>query len=76
MISIWTHPSVRADQIYLTDNGRPLCGSHLGAAAATTMRDISGQPIYAVTPNDVLVHGAIKCEVCGRAFHSMLELES
>lgn len=35
--------------VYLTDNGAAYCGAHLGASAKATGRDISGQPIVAVT---------------------------
>lgn len=34
-----------ANALYLCDNGRCLCGRHLGASAKHTGRDISGQPI-------------------------------
>lgn len=53
--------------IYLTDNGRALCGEHLGASARFTGRDISGQEIYRVTPADVREWGPVCCETCGRA---------
>ena len=39
-----------ADTIYLGDNGRALCGDHLGMSAKYTGRDLSGQTIMAVTP--------------------------
>lgn len=59
------------DMIYLTDNGRAVCGSHLGASARYTGRDLSGQEILPVTP-DVAQQaldefGYIpECEDCGK----------
>jgi len=57
-------------RIYLTDNGRALCTDHLGVSARMTGRDISGQPILALSPEDVRYsieaegwHPA--CESCG-----------
>ena len=56
--------------IYLTDNGRALCGDHLGSSARYTGRDISGQPILALSPEDV--RGSVadgwhpSCEDCGK----------
>lgn len=38
--------------IYLGDNGRCYCGEHLGITARLTGRDLSGQPVYRVTPED------------------------
>lgn len=57
--------------IYLTDNGRAYCGSHLGATARSTGRDISGQPIIPVTPdvmaeNLAMGNPPIQCETCGQ----------
>ncbi|HEY9467616.1 MAG TPA: hypothetical protein VIR54_31200 [Vicinamibacterales bacterium] len=57
--------------IYLTDNGRALCGQHLGSSAKHTGRDISGQPIEPVTPEVATMardeFGYIpSCEHCGR----------
>lgn len=64
--------------IYLGDNGRALCGAHLGAMASTTGRDISGQPLHRLTPRDVaemdrwlksIGHpkgSSIACETCGK----------
>ena len=43
---------ISTEAIYLTDNGRALCGEHLGVSAKTTGRDISGQRIHKVTPED------------------------
>lgn len=57
--------------IYLTDNGRALCGRHLGATAKATGRDISGQRIEVVTPELAAEASAdgwtVTCETCGRA---------
>jgi hypothetical protein len=57
--------------IYLTDNGRALCGDHLGSSARHTGRDISGQPILPLSPENVRYsidaegwHPA--CEHCGK----------
>lgn len=55
--------------IYLCDNGAAYCGDHLGMTAKHTGRDISGQEIYRVTPDDVAYMGlAVRCEKpgCGR----------
>ncbi len=57
--------------IYFTDGGTVLCGAHLGASARYTGRDISGQPIEQVTPEDVRLAlsedgWTIKCETCGK----------
>lgn len=67
---------IQPDTIYLTDNGRALCGDHLGSSARYTGRDISGQKIEAVTPADVRemrsVYGVeIACESCGKAASSL-----
>lgn len=60
----------QADAIYLTDNGAAYCGSHLGASARFTGRDISGQPIHKITIDDVREADAmgftIACETCGK----------
>ena len=56
-------------QLFLCDNGACYCADHLGATAKATGRDISGQPIYRLTPSDVReleTHGvAVACERCG-----------
>ena len=44
---------IDSDAIYLTDNGRALCGDHLGMTAKHTGYDISGQPIHKLTPAEV-----------------------
>lgn len=63
--------------LYFTDNGAVLCGDHLGMTAKYSGRDISGQKIEKVTPEDAAeakTHGwAIECERCGKrapALHS------
>ena len=64
----WAHPSINADTVYLTDNGAAYCGLHLGASAMATGRDISGQEIYAIRPEDLRESGMdrIRCEECGK----------
>ena len=58
--------------LYLGDNGRCLCGEHLGTSARYTGRDLSGQPIMAITPEiakEAQQMGApLECEQprCGR----------
>lgn len=53
---------------YFTDNGAVLCGADLGSSAKHTGRDISGQPIQMVTPEDVreaqAMGFALRCECC------------
>lgn len=56
--------------VYLTDNGRMLCGKHLGYTARTTGHDISGLDIIELTPALVRAGRADglripKCETCG-----------
>lgn len=55
--------------VFLVDNGAAYCGRHLGASARMTGRDLSGQPILAVT-GDVLAEARAEgwvphCETCG-----------
>jgi len=63
---------VQSEALYLTDNGACYCGAHLGMTAKATGRDISGQPIHRVTPDDVREAKAIGCDLtcetprCGR----------
>lgn len=59
---------IHDDAIYLGDNGRAYCGAHLGMTARSTGRDLSGQPIYQITPEDVQHGGAdiLACEDCGK----------
>lgn len=56
--------------IYFTDNGAAYCGKHLGYTAKTTGRDLSGQPIQMVRPEDAAEAArdgwTIKCEQCGK----------
>lgn len=61
---------ISAETIYLGDNGRAYCGDHLGCTAKHTGRDLSGQPIMAITPDMMDEPGVdlIACEQpgCGR----------
>lgn len=55
--------------LYLTDNAACRCGAHLGATAAASGHDISGQHIYRVTDADqqemVATYGfPLQCEIC------------
>jgi hypothetical protein len=63
--------TIQNDSLYFTDNGAIYCGAHLGTTARYTGRDLSGQPIERVTPDDVRqaqTSGfALKCETCERA---------
>ena len=43
---------IRDEALYLCDNGAAYCGEHLGQTARITGRDISGQSIRKVTPED------------------------
>ncbi len=66
------HKSIRPAALYLGDNGRCLCGDHLGATAQATFRDISGQRLHCVTKSDadalMLSPGIeLRCETCGRS---------
>ncbi len=42
----------KADHLFYTDNGRILCGKHLGMSAMYSRRDISGQKIARVSKAD------------------------
>lgn len=61
--------------LYFTDNGRILCGDHLGMTARFTGRDISGQRIAAVKPRDVAelarLNVECNCERCGKVAFSV-----
>jgi hypothetical protein len=58
-----------AHALYLCDNGRCLCGLHLGSSAKATGRDISGQRIYQIQPADHEVGTPpFKCETCKATF--------
>ena len=63
------HPSIKDNAVYLCDNGAAYCGKHLGASARMTGHDISGFPIYRVTPEaaqETIREGYhIRCEKCG-----------
>ena len=66
--------------IFLIDNGRALCEHHLGVSASMTGRDISGQPIMRLSPDDV--RDSIRddkwhpaCEVCGTKASTLLIVE-
>ena len=55
--------------LFSCDNGRLLCGAHLGHAARTTGRDISGQPVAQLTDSQrdalrELLAADPVCEVC------------
>ena len=61
----------REETVYLTDNGRGLCGAHLGSSARYTGRDISGQEVLPITAEiaalSKLEYGYTPaCEECGR----------
>lgn len=62
---------IQSGVIYLTDNGASYCGAHLGHAARTTGRDLSGQRIQPVTPELAQQARAegweVTCEKCGKA---------
>ncbi len=62
---------INTNTLYFTDNGRVVCGSHLGYTAKASGRDISGQKIAAVSPSDVREAKSdgwiIACEDCGKA---------
>ena len=59
--------------LYLGDNGICLCGAHLGMTARYSGRDISGQRIYRLSPEDdregrkmSTEFRGFRCEVCKR----------
>lgn len=58
------------DVVFLTDNGRALCGAHLGATARLTGHDLSGQDILPVTGpvlTECMETGFTpRCESCGK----------
>lgn len=66
-------PVVAFTAVYIGDNGRTLCGEHLGATAKFTGRDLSGLNLYRVKPSDVVAAGICNtpdlysCEECGRS---------
>jgi hypothetical protein len=61
---------IRADTIYLGDNGRALCGEHLGVTARTTGCDLSGQRLLAIEgaalKQAVAMKYNVACEQCGK----------
>lgn len=64
-------PRISDDALYFCDNGRILCGAHLGNSARHTGRDISGQRIARVTAADDAAFFADVgelggCEMCGK----------
>lgn len=56
------------NRIYLGDNGRCFCGAErcAGMTASATGRDLSGQPVYMLKPEDVAEHERASVEMCGR----------
>ena len=57
---------LKAQTLYLGDNGRAFCGS-LGCAGMTAHysgRDLSGQAVAPTTPKQAVAHN-IRCEGCG-----------
>lgn len=61
------------DRLYLGDNGRAFCGALVcaGASSYYTGRDLSGQVVYMMTPEDVQAFaretGKVpRCEGCGK----------
>ena len=64
-------PVLKPLALYFTDNGRIVCGTHAGASAKYTGRDISGQKVLRVTKAAAArwlsdVGEPIQCEDCGR----------
>ena len=65
-------PVLRADALYLGDNGRCFCGRlhHAGMTAHFTGRDLSGQQVHRVTEADQRearrMGVVLACEGCGR----------
>jgi len=64
-------PVVDDAALYIADNGRCLCGAHLGNMARFTGRDISGQKVERMTPAAArkalrVFHWEPACETCGR----------
>lgn len=57
---------IENETIYLCDNGQAYCGEHLGYHARMTGRDISGQLISEVTPENLAV-ACIRRVGCERA---------
>ena len=66
-------PALRADRLYLGDNGRTFCGESrcAGASAFYSGRTINGQEVLMITPPDVdeferIVGRMPSCECCGK----------
>ncbi len=63
-------PVLNDDAIYLGDNGMSFCGKCAGQSARYTGRDLSGQEVMRVQPEDVTYAAqmgmTIRCEGCGR----------
>lgn len=59
-------PVLKADRLYLGDNGRCFCGEHAGCSAKYTGRDLSGQEVLELTYADVKAEGiepdSFQCE--------------
>ncbi len=67
-----TTTPLRADTLYLGDNGRAFCGTLrcAGMTAFASGRDLSGQPVVPITrPGEIreALAAGIACETCGRA---------
>lgn len=61
--------TIKENALYLCDNGRCVCGKHLGHSARTTGRDVSGQRIYQIKPQDCEVgQPPFRCETCRATF--------
>lgn len=58
--------TLRADTLYLGDNGRAFCGTLrcAGQTAHFTGRDLSGQKVEALTAQEA-IDNRITCEGCG-----------
>lgn len=59
--------------LYVTDNGRTVCGQHCGGAARATGRDLSGQKILRVDARyakewQATIGAPVACEDCGREY--------
>lgn len=57
---------LRADTLYLGDNGRAFCGllPCAGMTAHFSGHDLSGQAVAALTAREAIDHG-VTCEGCG-----------
>lgn len=62
--------TLKADRLYLGDNGRAFCGTLrcAGMTAHYSGRDLSGQKVEALTAQEAIDNG-IKCERCGKEDH-------